>query len=137
MKEKLFKAVKIVLIIFGIIFLIQILLLGLIVLGIISLGSVKTFNFNFDKIQNATKPKEILPIVNYVEDYQLKNKKYPEKLENVKVKDGLNYKYEVTKDGNCYSIKIEEKSTNKQYQHCKTASDNATSTSESYVEYSK
>ena len=76
MKEKLFKALKIILIIFGILFLIQILFFGLIILGLFSAGSAMTFNFNFDKAQNSTKPKEMLPIINYVEDYQLKNNKY-------------------------------------------------------------
>lgn len=137
MKEKCFKALKIILIIFGILFLIQILLFGLMMLGMFWFSPVKDLDFDYSKIQNSTKPKEMLPIINYAENYQAENKKYPEKIENVKTKKDLDYKYEVTKDGNCYTITIKEKNTSKQYQHCKTASDNSSSTSESYVEYSK
>ena len=142
MKEKVLKALKVVLIIFGVLFLIQILIFLFMMIGIFSLSSAKTFDFNtsFDKdinkLQSSSKPKEIQPIVDYVEDYQAKNKKYPEKLENVKVKDKLDYKYEVTKDGNCYTVTVKEKNTTKQYQRCKISSDNSSSTSESYAEYS-
>ena len=142
MKEKVLKVLKIVLIVFGVLFLLQIIIFALMMIGLFSLGSAKTLDFNskfnmdFDKIQTSSKPKEMQPIINYVEDYQVKNKKYPEKLENVKVKNKLDYKYEVTRDGNCYTVTIKEKNTTKQYQHCKTASDNSSSTSESYVEYS-
>ncbi len=137
MKEKLFKALKIVLIIFGVLFLVQILFFCLIMSGLFSFASGKSFDFNMDKIQSPTKPKEIQPIVNYVEDYQLKNKKYPDNIENVKVKNNLDYKYEVTKDGNCYTVTVNAKNKVQQYQHCKTSSSNSSSTSESYVEYSK
>jgi len=145
MKEKLIKTLKIVLIIFGVLFLIQILLFILIMLGLFSLSSAKTidlispkmFDFDFDKVQVQATPKEMQPIINYVEDYQIKNNKYPEKLENVKVKDNLDYKYEISKDANCYTITVKEKNKTKQYQHCKTSSDNSNSTSQSYVEYSK
>ena len=137
MKDKLLKALKIILIIFGILYLAQILLFLLIMTGLFSIGSTKTLDFDFNKVQSSTKPKEITPIINYVEDYQIKNNKYPEKLENVKTKKNLDYKYEISKDGNCYSIELNEKNKVKQYQHCKTASDNSSATSESYVEYYK
>ena len=144
MKEKLLKALKIILMIFGALFLIQILLFFLIMIGFNSLTSIKALDFdkNFDKdfnkaAQVSSKPKEMNPIIKYAEDYYTQNNKYPEKLENVKVKDKLDYKYEVTKDYNCYTITIKENKTTKQYQHCKTLSDNASSTSESYVEYTK
>ena len=139
MKERLLQALKIILIIFGILFLIQIIIFGLMMIGIFSFASLKPvdFNFDFDKVQSNTKPKEMLPIVKYVEDYYSTNNKYPEKIENVKVPQKLDYTYEVTKDGNCYTLTIKNKAKTKQYQHCKTLSDNSSSTSESYVEYSK
>jgi len=141
MKEKALRVLKIVLIIFGILFLLQVLIFFLIMLGLFSFGSAKAFDinttFNTDNIKSSSRPKEIQPIVDYAEDYQIKNKKFPENVENVKVKDKLDYKYEVTRDGNCYTVTVKEKNTTKQYQHCKTSSDNSSSTSESYVEYSK
>ena len=145
MKEKLIKTLKIVLIIFGVLFLIQILLFILIMLGLFSFSSAKTidlanpktFDIDFNDVKALKSPKEMEPIINYVEDYQLKNKKYPEKLENVKVKKDLDYKYEISKDANCYTITVQEKNKTKNYQRCKSSSDNSNLTSQSYTEYSK
>ena len=138
MREKLLKTLKIILIIFGVLFLIQILIFVLIMFGFFSLTSAKSLDFKQDKIETfSNKPKKIQPIINYVENYYKENKKYPEKLEDIKLKENFEYQYDTTKDGNCYSIKVEEKNTVKQYQHCKTVSENSNSTSESYVEYSK
>ena len=101
MKEKVLKVLKIVFIIFGILFLIQILIFAIMMIGAFSFANAKTPDFNFvdfdfDKVSVSTKPKEMLPVINYVEDYQIKNKKYPENVENIKLKRNLDYKYETT-----------------------------------------
>lgn len=138
MKEKVLKTVKIVLIIFGVLFLLQILFFIAIYVSAISFSNFNSIEkFDFSSKQFSKKPKEMSSIINYVEDYQTKNNKYPENIEDVKIKKDLDYKYETTKDGNCYSITINKKEKTKQYQHCKTSSNNSSSTSESYVEYSK
>lgn len=137
MKEKIIKTAKIVLIVFGVLFLIQILLFVIVLISINSLSRFDNLQkIDFSSKQFSNKPKEMTPIIDYVEDYQIKNNKYPEKLEGVKIKKNLDYKYETSKDGNCYSITINKKGRVQEYQHCKSNSNDSSSTSESYVEYS-
>ena len=57
-------------------------------------------------------------------------------ISNLKLKKGLEYKYEPSKDGNCYTIKINKDKQTKQYQRCLIQGENSNSTSESFVEYS-
>ena len=134
MKERLTNVIKWFLMILGALFLIQILLVVGAILGVVGFANADLDFLNTDK---KLKPAE--PIIKYVEDYRTKNGKYPDKLEGIKLKKGLEYKYETTKDGNCYTITIKSKDENlkKQYQYCMLDSENASSKSESYIEYSE
>lgn len=132
MKQRIINVLKLFLMVLGALFLLQLLVSFCIVLGLINFA-----NADLDFINTDKKVKPIQPIINYVEDYRAKNGKYPEKLENVKLKKGLDYKYEITKDGNCYTITVKSKKDNlvKQYQYCSLGDKNSSSKSESYVEY--
>jgi len=134
MKERLTNVIKWFLMILGALFLLQ-LILGL---GVI-LGFVGFANADLDFLNTDKKLKPVEPIIKYVEDYRAQNGKYPDKVEGIKLKKDLEYKYETTKDGNCYTITIKSKKDNlkKQYQYCSIDSKNASSKSESYVEYSE
>ena len=134
MKERLTNVIKWFLMILGGLFLIQ-LLIGL---GVI-LGLVGFANADLDFLNTDKKLKPIDPIIKYVEEYRAENGKYPDKIEGIKLKKDLEYKYETTKDGNCYTITIKSKKDNlkKQYQYCMLDSENSSSKSESYVEYSE
>ena len=134
MKERLTNVIKCFLMILGVLFLIQ-LILGIgAILGIVGFAHADLDFLNTDK-----KLKPVQPIIKYVEDYRAQNGKYPEKVEGIKLKKNLEYKYETTKDGNCYTITIKSKKDNlkKQYQYCMLDGENSSSKSESYVEYSE
>ena len=138
MKERFLNVLKWFFIILGIIFFIQILLA---VLFFICFSMQTKINFNKigDFSPSKNNFKQIQPVINYVEDYQAKNNKYPDKIENdFKINKKLDYKYESSKNGNCYTITVNSSKDNKtkQYQHCKVSSDNSSSSSESYVEFS-
>ena len=132
MKERLTNVIKWFLMILGGLFLIQLLIGFGVVLGLVGFANADLDFLNTDK---KLKPAE--PIIKYVEDYRQKNGKYPDKVEGIKLKKHLEYKYETTKDGNCYTITIKSKKDNlkKQYQYCMLDNENASSKSESYVEY--
>lgn len=132
MKERLAKVIKWFLMILGGLFLIQLLLVLAVINGFIAFSKA---DLNFINTNKKIKPIE--PIVKYVEDYRLKNGKYPEKIEGVKLKKDIDYKYDVSNNGNCYSIVINSKKDNskKHYQYCQLNSQNSSSKSESYVEY--
>lgn len=132
MKERLINVLKIFLMVLGGLFLIQF----LIGLGII-FGLVGFANMDFGYDYSDKKLKPIQPIIDYVDNYYEENGKYPNKLGDVKLKKDLDYKYELTNDGSCYSITVKSKKENstKQYQYCSIDKDNSTSRSESYVEY--
>lgn len=134
MKERLINIIKWFLIILGVIFLIQI----LIVLGaVIGISKFANSDMNINK-NTSLKLKQMQPVINYAQDYYNKNGKYPVEIDNVKLNKNLEYKYETSKDLNCYTITTKDKKSNttKQYQHCSTKSENSNSSSESYVEYS-
>ncbi len=138
MKERCLNVLKWFFIILGIIFFIQILLAILLFISF-SLQTKINFNKAGDFSSSKNNLKQIQPIINYAEDYQAKNNKYPDKIEDsVKVNKKLDYKYENSKNGNCYTITVNSSKDNKtkQYQHCKISSDNSSSSSESYVELS-
>lgn len=134
MKERLANVLKLFLMILGVLFIIQF----LIGLGIV-FGFIGLTNHDLDFINTDKRLKPIQPIINYVEEYKEENGKYPDKLGDIKLKKDLDYKYEVTKDGNCYTITVKSKKEKltKQYQYCSMDKDSATSKSESYVEYSE
>ncbi len=139
MKERFLKVLKWFFIILGIIFFIQILFILL-----ISAGFMAQEKMSFNKINNFSPSKntygKIQPIINYAEEYRNANDKYPDKIsDDVKVNKKLDYKYEVSKNGTCYTITVNKDKSDKfsQYQHCKDASENSSSSSESYIEYSK
>ncbi len=133
MKERFLNVLKWFFIILGVLFLMQILLVAGAFIGLSSFAKadINTIGSKSPKI------KDIQPIINYVEDYQMQNGRYPEKVEKVKVKKGLDYKYEISKNANCYTIttKKEKENLTSQYQHCKVSSENSNSSSESYIEY--
>lgn len=133
MKERLINVIKWLLMILGGLFLLQLLVGFCVVMGLVGFA-----NADLDFLNNDKKLKPIEPIIKYVEDYKKVNGKYPETIEGVKLKRGLEYKYEITKDGNCYTVTIKSKKDNikKQYQYCSLDSEHSTSKSESYVEYS-
>ena len=132
MKERLTNVIKWFLMILGVLFLMQ-LLVGL---GIV-LGFAGFANADLDFINQDKKMKSIQPIIKYVENYRTQNGKYPDNINGVKLKKGLEYKYEINKDGNCYTITIKSKKDNlkKQYQYCFIDAQNSSSKSESYIEY--
>ena len=133
MKERFLTVLKWFFIVLGIIFFIQLLLILGAFIGIITFA-----NSTFKMPENINKMKDIKPIINYVQDYQKENGKYPETIENIKLKKDLTYKYEPSKDFNCYTVTLKSKKKNltKQYQQCMVKTDNSTSSSESYVEFS-
>jgi len=137
MREKLNRALKIILMIFGVIFLIQILLFIIVTFSVFGFHSLKTpdFNVNTDKITSITKPKEIQSVINYIEEYKLENKKYPDEID--KKVDLKGYKYELSEDRNCYTLTFKKDAQIKKYQHCSNLSNNFSSASDSYVEYIK
>ena len=132
MKKRLTNVIKWLLMVLGALFLLQLILVFGAVLGITSFANADLNFINSDK-----KLKPVEPIIKYVEDYRTQNGKYPDKIQGVKLKKNLEYKYETTKDGNCYTITIKSKKDNlkKQYQYCSLDSENSSSKSESYVEY--
>lgn len=135
MKERLINIVKWFFIVLGVLFFVQLLL----VLGAV-IGLTNFAKADFGTAQNQSqKVKEIQPVINYAENYRTENGKYPEKIENVKVKKNLDYKYEISKDGNCYTVttKSEKNNLTQQYQHCTVNSENSASSSESYIEFKK
>lgn len=147
MKERLLKVLKWFFIILGIIFFIQILIVLFISIGFAATTKISSISFK-DLSSSKNNLKQIQPIINYAEDYYLKNNKYPDKIdETIKVKKNLNYKYEVSKNNVCYTITVYPEDVKdrhtlvaekiKQYQHCKSNSSGASSSSESYVEYTK
>lgn len=132
MKERLTNVIKWALMALGVLFLLQLILAFGMILGITSFANADLDFLNTDK-----KLKPVEPIIKYVEEYKKENGKYPDKIEGVKLKKNLEYKYETTKDGNCYTITIKSKKDNlkKQYQYCSLDDKNSSSKSESYVEY--
>lgn len=135
MKKRFINVIKWFFIILGVLFFIQLLLLIGALKGAASFADA-SINVNNDK-SSSLKLKPLQPIIKYAEDYQAKNGKYPEKIENVKINPNLYFKYEPSKDFNCYTITSKEKNGNltKQYQHCLIKSEHSSSTSESFVEY--
>ncbi len=132
MKERFLTVLKWFFIALGVIFFIQILL----VLGAF-LGILAFSNTTFKMPENVNTMKDIKPIINYVQDYQKDTGKYPKTVEGIKLKKDLVYKYEPSKDFNCYTITLKSKKDNltKQYQQCMVKTNNSKSTSESYVEF--
>ncbi len=135
MKERLLNVLKWLLIALGAIFLIQLLVVAGVIVGVKNFSET---NFNFASATNKNL-KDMQPLINYVENYKAKNDKYPERIQNVKIKPNLYYKYELNKDGNCYTITTNSKKDNltRQYQHCSTKEPNSKTSSESYVEFTK
>lgn len=129
MKERLLNVLKWFLITLGILFLIQLLIVIGIIVGIRGFSSI---NFNSNQTKNL---KDIQPVINYVENYKQKHGEFPKTIEGVKVKG--EYKYELNKDGNCYTItkKSKKGDTTRQYQHCSVEQANSTTNSQSYIEY--
>lgn len=138
MKERCLKILKWFFIILGIIFFIQILFVFF-----LSMNFFTQDKINFNRINKLSSAKntnsKIQPIINYVENYRDENNKYPDTISSdVKTDKKLDYKYEVSKNGTCYTITVNKDKQNKytQYQHCKDTSANSSSSSESYIEYS-
>lgn len=135
MKQRFINVIKWFLMILGALFLLQLLIGFGVVLGVTSFANAPLGDLDF--INTDKKTKIIQPIIKYVEDYHAQNGKYPQKIENIKLKKGIEYEYETTKDGNCYTITLKSKKDNliKQYQYCSLGDKNSSSKSESYVEY--
>jgi len=132
MKERLLNVIKWFFIILGVLFLFQLLIGFGLFLGIMGL-----FDDDINMINYEKKLKPMQNTVKYIEDYRVQNGKYPSNLDGVKLKKNLEYKYETTKDSNCYLLKIKSKKDGvvKQYQRCYFDSENGTSSSQSYSEY--
>ena len=134
MKQRFLNVLKWFFIILGILFLFQI----LITIGMF-IGFNKFTKADLGVVSKSSKNiSQIQPVIDYVENYKKENGKYPIKLENIKVKKGLNFKYETSNNQNCYSITfdISKEKVTRQYQYCAMSSDNSNSTSESYIEFS-
>lgn len=134
MKQRFLNVLKCFFIILGILFLFQI----LVAIGAF-IGFNKIAKADFGIVSKSSKNiSKIQPIIDYVEKYRNENGKYPLELKDIKIKKGLNYKYETSNNQGCYSITFDtakEKIT-RQYQHCAITSQNSNSTSESYIEFS-
>lgn len=133
MKQRLINVLKWILITFGVLFVLQ----ALVVVGII-LGIKGFNNADYTITKNTNKNlKQMQPIINFAENYRLKNGKYPKSIEGVKIKPDLYFKYETTNNDDCYSITTKNKKDNltRQYQHCATNNANSNSSTESYVEF--
>ncbi|MBQ8848346.1 MAG: hypothetical protein IJ003_05315 [Candidatus Gastranaerophilales bacterium] len=134
MKERLINVLKIIFIIFGVLFFVILLFSFMAFLGITKLADM-----NFNIVGNTkNKLKDIQPIISYVENYKEKNNVYPKELGEIKIKKNLEYKYEINKDANCYTITLKPKKANitQQYQRCLVKTNNSNSTSESFIEFS-
>lgn len=148
MKERFLKVLKWFFIVLGVIFFIQI-----IIVLLIAVGLALPFRYDFGAKNNFSSSektfKHIQPVINFAEDYYKENNKYPDKIdENIKIKDLYEYEYKTSKDNNCYTVTLKpvqrqtllpEKNNEKirQYQHCQANSENSSSSSESYLEFSK
>ena len=75
MKERFLNVIKWFFIVLGVLFLMQLLIVIGAFIGFSNFAKadINTFNNTNSKI------KDIQPIINYVEDYRIKNGKYPEK----------------------------------------------------------
>ncbi len=135
MKERLLNVIKWILITLGVLFLLQILFVVGAVIGASNFAKTDTNIVNSSK----NKLKQIQSVIDYVEDYKNKNGKYPQTIQNVKVKNNVYYDYSTSDDFNCYTIKTKTKKDNmvQQYQHCSFKSEGSSSNSESYSEYSE
>ena len=134
MKERLSNVLKWFLMLFGVLFIIQLLILFGAVLGLVSLANAD-FSFMPDKTNNS-KLKRIQPVIDFAQSYKDQNGVYPQNVDGVKVKKGTDYKYEVSEDQNCFTITEGGKNNVlKQYQRCSSDTAHTTSISENYVEY--
>ena len=134
MKKRLLNVLKIFFIIMGVLFLLQ-LLIGLgIILGLVGFANADIDYFKIDD----KKLKTMQPIIKQLEEYKKQLGVYPDNIEKFKIKKDLNYEYTTTKDKNCYTLTIKTKNNKtQQYQHCSFNTQNSTSNSQSYVEYSE
>ena len=129
MKQRLLNIGKWFLISLGVLFLIQLLLLSGIIIGFNSMD--KTIEPKFSNNQ----PKEIEPIIRYAQDYKDKYGKYPNTLEGLKLKKGLDFEYKTSDDFNCFDVVVKSKKSTKQYKRCDIKEENINSRSESYNEF--
>ncbi|MBQ8634556.1 hypothetical protein IJ425_00195 [bacterium] len=132
MKERLFNVIKWFFIILGILFLFQLLIAFGLFLGIMGFVDEGIGVINYDK-----RMKPMQHAIKYIENYRNQNGKYPQNIDGIKLKKNLEYKYETTKDSNCYVLIIKSKKDNftKQYQHCFFNTENGASNTHSYSEY--
>ena len=134
MKERVLNVLKWILIVFGIIFLIQVLL----VLGAL-IGLAGFANFDFKDHAKMGDIKHAENIIEYLDEYNEENGKYPENIENVKKDKKYDFDYKTSSNENCYTLTIKAKkgdSKIKQLNKCLIKSDGSLSTSQSYVEFS-
>ena len=129
MKDRFLNVVKWFFIILGVLFLIQLLILSGIFIGF---KKADTINIDYSADISA---KEIEPLIKYIDEYKKENGKYPEKIENVKLKKGLEYKYNAKDD--CYTIDLTSKKATKQYKKCEKIDDNSSYKTESFSQISK
>ena len=133
MQERLLKVIKLFFISLGVIFLV------ILLLSFVAFFSLSKLPYEHNTLSNnAAKLKQIQPIIDYVEDYQNKNGKYPKALGEIKINKKIEYKYETSNDSNCYTITSSSKKHNstQKYQRCLIKTDNYTSFSENYSEFS-
>lgn len=133
MKERFLNVVKWFLIILGILFLLQSLIIIGAILGLVSFANFGSSGFDFKKPKNDIK--EMAPIIKYVDKYFEENGQYPKNIDEVKLNKKYDFKYELSKDENCYSIEAKSKKSDeiKQYQECSTKSDDSSSYSQVYM----
>ncbi len=129
MKERFLNVGKIFLMVLGILFLIQFFLIIGAIMGLVSFA-----NYGF-KMPKNNEIKEINPIAEYVDKYKQENGYYPSDISEVKLNKKYDYKYELSKDKNCYTVTLKSKkdATVKQYQQCSTQDENSSSHSEVYM----
>ena len=139
MRERFLNVLKWAFIIMGILFFIQIIILVPFFMVFSPFPKMDDgMSINFKPSEKGLK--QIEPIINFLDDYQAKNNKYPDSIDkDIKANKNLNYTYEVSKDKNCYliTVNIKKNSHVRQYKYCKYGNKGSMSSSESYVEFAK
>ena len=131
MKQRLLNVLKWFFIVLGVFYLIQVIFVSGALVGLIGLTKI-----DFNKFENISKKNSLNSVINYIEDYKIKNNAYPKNLEGAKLNKKSAYNYELSKEGNCYTIKETTKdNVVKEYRRCSSNSSNSSMNTQSYIEY--
>lgn len=131
MKERLINVIKWFFIVLGVFYLIQVIFVSGAIVGLIGLAKI-----DLNKLENISNKHSLNSIVSYIEDYKTKNNTYPQNLEGVKLNKKYTYNYELSKEGNCYTISETGKNNIvREYRRCSSSTSNSNTNTQSYIEY--